>query len=90
MPKPRKCKFPNCLEPGREGHHVIYKPKPCVFSLCTDHHKSITCCNINASAITRRKLSNKHRWAIWNSWLKGKLKPVFTENALDYLKSWKD
>lgn len=90
MRKPRKCKFPSCPTPATEGHHVIYRPRPCVFALCREHHQSVTVCNINAAAITRRKLTNRHRWAIWNSWLKGETKPIFTENALEYLKSWRD
>jgi hypothetical protein len=81
------CKFPNCPEKKTQGHHVTYRPKYIV-PLCDAHHRSITICNVNASEIWGRKLTNRERWAVWRRWLKGDTKPILTPNATKWMASW--
>lgn len=83
------CHVYGCENYASDFHHVTYRPVA-GFYLCPTHHKEITVCNTNGAERSRKKLSNKHRWWIWNQWLNGELTPRYTANAMRYLETWRD
>lgn len=84
-----KCVFPKCDKPAEHRHHVVYKPKPSLRGLCREHHEDITIINTNQAWKIHRKLSNSHRWIIWEKWLKGELTPQRTPEALAWIAKWR-
>jgi hypothetical protein len=90
VPLPRVgCKFPDCAADPTHPHHVTYRPS-CVFRLCAAHHREITVCNINRAHLVRCRLSNRHRWWVWNEWRAGRLRPIFDANAERWMKDFRD
>jgi hypothetical protein len=78
------CAFPGCNLPG-EKHHVTYHP-PVIRSLCRKHHSEITAINATQSRKYHCKLSNGHRWMLFNEWIAGKRKARRTKKT----REWED
>lgn len=83
---PSLCCFPGCSAPAERQHHVTYDPEV-IKPLCKPHHDQITIINGIQGRKHRRQLSNKQRWWIWYSWLRGELKPRRTRKALEWVES---
>lgn len=81
------CTHPGCTTPADHTHHITYEPEVTV-ELCRQHHEDITIINGTQGRKFKHKLSNKHRWFIWGQWRAGKMKPVRTKLALEWIKKW--
>jgi hypothetical protein len=86
---PAKCAFPGCDKWAEHRHHITYQPEV-TCRLCDPHHQEITILNGQQARKCRHTLSNKHRWWIWNRWIKGQKNVRRTQRSLEWINQWQD